>query len=493
MANFQYPKTKDIEIPQEIVGKWQKIADLIAQIINVPTGLIMKVEPPYIEVFRSSRTKGNPYKVGDREHLAGLYCEEVITTQKELLVPDARESQRWKDNPDIELGMVSYLGFPLEWPDGEVFGTICVLDSQKNEYSGLYRELMEQFKENVEAHLKLVYQKKEVERERDRTKKYLEAAGHIVLVLDERGNVIQMNRRGSQLLGYEREEILGKNWIENFVPELWKQKIRDAFEKMMFGEREKEERYEAPVITRDGNEKTISWHHTAIKNGEDKIIGVLSSGNDITERKKAEEKLKQSLQENKILLREVQHRVKNSLSMVLSLMRLQSGRTRDTKTKEFIETLQKRVKSISDLYAQLYQSGTSPEKVKLDRYLQKVVDNLKAYSPKVEVTSEIVSLTVAFETALSLGLIVNELVTNAYKYGFPGKKEGHISVKLEKRGKKIQLVVEDNGAGLSSDFDLESSSGMGLHLVKMQVEQHEGSFDIRSDGKTRCVVSIRMK
>ncbi|OKY77095.1 MAG: Signal transduction histidine kinase containing PAS domain [Candidatus Methanohalarchaeum thermophilum] len=159
-----YPEAKDVEIPEEIIEKWQKIVDIMAEVIDVPAGLIMRVKPPYIEVFRANKSEENPYEVGEKEELAGLYCEKVIKSKDKLLVPHAQKDERWKNNPDVELGMVSYLGFPLEWPDEDVFGTICVLDSEENRYGEKYEDLMKEFRELVESHLKLIYQRKELER-----------------------------------------------------------------------------------------------------------------------------------------------------------------------------------------------------------------------------------------------------------------------------------------------------------------------------------------
>jgi len=160
-----YPETKEVEIPEEIVEKWQNLVNIMADIIDVPAGLIMRIDPPHIEVFRSSDSEGNPYEVGDTEHLAGLYCEKVVQTKNKLLVPNAEKDDEWKDNPDVSLGMISYLGFPLEWPDGDVFGTICVLDSKENDYEKKYEDLMKEFRDIANSHLKLIYQRNELERE----------------------------------------------------------------------------------------------------------------------------------------------------------------------------------------------------------------------------------------------------------------------------------------------------------------------------------------
>src|SRR4030042_5419646 len=147
-----------IHIPDKMINEWQTIVNTLAEMIHVPSALIMKVEPPYIEVFRSSETNNNPYKVGDKEHLAGLYCEEVIKTRNELLVPNALKDENWNKNPNIKSGMISYLGFPISWPTREIFGTICVLDSKENRYGEVYKKLLFQSKELVDAHLDLIYQ-----------------------------------------------------------------------------------------------------------------------------------------------------------------------------------------------------------------------------------------------------------------------------------------------------------------------------------------------
>ena len=102
-----------IRITDKILNSWQKVVDTMAEIVNVPSALIMKVDHPYIEVISSSGSSSNPYKAGDREHLSGLYCEGVIKKKERLIVPNAMKDKKWDKNPDIKLGMISYLGFPI--------------------------------------------------------------------------------------------------------------------------------------------------------------------------------------------------------------------------------------------------------------------------------------------------------------------------------------------------------------------------------------------
>jgi GAF domain-containing protein len=151
--------TSSFDLPAETLDRWQRTANLMAELIDIPAALIMRLLETDIEVCVSSRGKENPYHPGDREHFlaSGLYCETVINSNDKLLVPNALKDERWKNNPDVKLDMISYLGFPILLPDGQPFGTICVLDSKENTYSPVHEELLMNFRDIVQSHLELVY------------------------------------------------------------------------------------------------------------------------------------------------------------------------------------------------------------------------------------------------------------------------------------------------------------------------------------------------
>jgi len=151
--NFQIKITKDI------INKWQTIVDIMAKLVGIPAALIMRLVESDIEVFISSKSQGNPYNAGDREYFlgSGLYCETVINSKCKLLIPNALEDEKWKNNPDIKLNMISYLGFPILFPDGKPFGTICVLDNKENAYSETYEKLIKNFREIIQSQLGLIY------------------------------------------------------------------------------------------------------------------------------------------------------------------------------------------------------------------------------------------------------------------------------------------------------------------------------------------------
>jgi len=148
----------NLNISQETIRDWESLLAVLANRASVPCALIMRIDLPEIKVCVSSRTKGNPYNAGDKEVLkdSGLYCERVFTTRNKLLVGNALRDPDWDKNPDVKLGMISYFGFPILWPDKEVFGTVCILDSKENYYNKKIETIMLKIKRYIEACLDLL-------------------------------------------------------------------------------------------------------------------------------------------------------------------------------------------------------------------------------------------------------------------------------------------------------------------------------------------------
>ncbi len=141
-------------IPESIQMKWQKIVDLIARIMNVPTGLITRLTVENLEIFVASNNIKNPYHKDDKDKLGiGMFCETVAGKRREMMVTDTEKSDFWRNNPHAQFGMHAYLGVPIEWKDGEIFGTLCMLDDKANPYSEEFQDLIRQFKEIIETDL----------------------------------------------------------------------------------------------------------------------------------------------------------------------------------------------------------------------------------------------------------------------------------------------------------------------------------------------------
>ncbi len=146
------------DISRELQDKWQKVLDLAAKIIGVPSGLITRLNENDLEVFLASKTDGNIFKPDLKLELGlGWYCENVAGSNKPLILSNALTSDAWKENnPSLPFDMVSYMGIPIQWPDGEVFGTFCVLDSREHDYPEIYRDLLISLREIIQDDLKLL-------------------------------------------------------------------------------------------------------------------------------------------------------------------------------------------------------------------------------------------------------------------------------------------------------------------------------------------------
>ena len=208
-------KTLDLDIPSDMKVGWQNIVDLLANITHVPAALIMRVHPSSIEVFSTSKSNGNPYKVGDSEELGhGLYCETVMKSNSRLVVPDATKDPAWENNPDVELGMISYCGIPLLWPNGEVFGTICILDSKENHYTPTYIQLLESFKLSIESQLQTLYQNAKLSKLNKELKSRVHTRTQDLASLNYSLNLeIDKRKAAEQKINYQKNHDLGTGFL----------------------------------------------------------------------------------------------------------------------------------------------------------------------------------------------------------------------------------------------------------------------------------------
>lgn len=151
------------EIPKNVQEKWQQIVDLVARIMNVPTGLLTRFTRENLEIFLASDTQGNPYSKEDRDSLGiGMFCETVAARREEMLVQNTEDTPYWKNNPHAGLGMRSYMGIPIMWADGEIFGTFCMLNSQPNQFTQDFKQLLHHFKELIEQDLQNIQRNHEL-------------------------------------------------------------------------------------------------------------------------------------------------------------------------------------------------------------------------------------------------------------------------------------------------------------------------------------------
>jgi hypothetical protein len=193
----------DISIPHQTIANWQRIVDLIATLADVPASLVMQTQPPDHSVLISNTGESHPYTVGQRYTLnEKLYCYGVLENG-DLTVEDATCDPAWRDNEDMDHGMSFYIGFPLCWPDGSVFGTICVLDTRRNKRALLFRDGLQEFARVIETDLALlaeISRRSQLEHELQTT---LDALEHRVV---ERTNELEIANGALRVLLSKVEE-----------------------------------------------------------------------------------------------------------------------------------------------------------------------------------------------------------------------------------------------------------------------------------------------
>jgi diguanylate cyclase (GGDEF)-like protein len=183
------------QIREPLLKQWQSMLDVLAEFMDVPVALIMHLKRDALSVFAKNTSPLNPYHVGDSEKCtgSGLYCEHVIHHNSRLFVHNAQDGPKWQNNPDLELNLLNYLGFPLRWPNGDIFGTVCVLDSQPHIYSEKQERLMLQMRDMVETNLELLEKNLELEN-LSKNLQYLANTDELTGVWNRRAFIAESNK-----------------------------------------------------------------------------------------------------------------------------------------------------------------------------------------------------------------------------------------------------------------------------------------------------------
>jgi two-component sensor histidine kinase/CheY-like chemotaxis protein len=260
---------------------------------------------------------------------------------------------------------------------------------------------------------------------------------------------------------------------------------------------------EVPIVVFTGlnDEKTGL---EAVKRGaQDYLVKGTTNGNLLAsairyaiERKWTEEKIKASLREKNVLLREIHHRVKNNMQVISSLLNLQSRHADDEKALDMLRGIQNRVKSMTLIHERLYQSEDIA-KVSFAEHVQTLTSHLfSSYGVEartVKLSINIKDVLLDINTAIPCSLIINEIVSNSLKHAFPDGRKGEIKVAMHLINKKeIRLVLSDDGVGLPEDVDFRKTESLGLHLVRLLAE-NQLHGDIKLDRTKGTNFNIRLK
>ena len=297
-----------------------------------------------------------------------------------------------------------------------------------------------------------------------------------LMVVSPDGTIRTANRSACNLLGYSPEELIGSPVGAVTAPEeLPPSGIIDLIGATSV------HHVEVTYLAKDGRRTPMSFSSSPLATGNGEVPGIVCLAQDITERKKAEQQIKASLQEKEVLLREIHHRVKNNLQIISSLLNLQSKHIKDEQALNSLRDSQNRVRSMALIHQKLYDS---PDLVQIDfaEYLRSLASALfSSYglgSQGISLKLSVDSLRLDINSAVPCGLIINELISNSLKHAFP-TGQGEISVDCHPDGDhKVALTVGDNGGGFPDDLDFRKTDSLGLQLVNTLTKQLGGTIEL---------------
>jgi PAS domain S-box-containing protein len=253
----------------------------------------------------------------------------------------------------------------------------------------------------------------------------------------------------------------------------------------------KVEGFEVELYRKDRTRFWVSINVRAVFDPKGSILYWEGTNEDITSRKHAEDRIRASLHEKEVLLKEIQHRVKNNLLTISGILALQLNRIKDDESRDTMITSMNRINAITKIHTKLYQSE-SYSNVNLSEYTKELLWELsRSYGLLFEnITARIGDISIDVNTAIPLGLIVNELVTNSMKHAFPDPEKGKIAIIISKEGSRITLTVSDNGVGLPANIDFNNTESVGLSLLNQLVKQIDGNIELHQENGTQFIITF---
>jgi PAS domain S-box-containing protein len=416
----------------------------------------------------------------------------IINTGQPAFRNRIRESPYGLNAITRTLNAQALLGLPLINRTGRVVGAITFADSEDPDRFTV-RDLTQgtvlanqvaQAIENSELF-------SQVNRLQEQYRVVTEAINDAVFTLDAEARFAFSNAAGERLTGYRLDELLGHPFMDLVSPEHLPELI-ERFRRAIAGEVISPHVW-TEMIRKDGSRVPIELSMAnLILDG--RIIGRVGVARDITDRQRAEEQIRASLQEKEVLLKEIHHRVKNNLQIISSLLNLQSQYISDPHALQMFIDSQNRVKSMALIHEILFRSRDLT-KIDFAEYVKTIsVQIFRSYgvfSKKIGLEIDVNDTVLDVDTAIPCGLIVTELVSNSLKHAFVDGREGLIYIKLfsDDTG-MLTLIVRDNGIGLPKHVDLLHVDSLGLKLVGALANQLAGAVEVDSSSGTTFKITF---
>lgn len=520
-----YPNRRDSNLFEkpgegELIGylelgiEFKDIAEQVHQLLEVD--LIIAVQKKFLQSHSLYETnKSNQLKDNWNNFSDFVIMNQTIETIPEAIyqaitsVPTLKNDQ-FTVSQDSETTQVIFL--PLIDIEGRNLGHVVILQDISSLVVSAHQSLIFLFLisilvslflflffyillERVEQNLlerttKLEEAKQQLQESERKFRAIFNQTFQFTALLQPNGIVLEFNQTALQFSGMKAEEVINQpfwkvQWWYN-TPTIVRN-LQAEINKARNGEFVRDE---IEVLSKNGTVVTIDFSLKPVRNEQEKIVLLIAEGREISERKQSEAKLKAALIEKEVLLKEIHHRVKNNLNIISSLIELQSETIENEQYKNFLQDSQNRILTMSLIHDQLYQSDNLST-INLADYIYDLFENLynsyDASQGEIKTQIDVEPVIVNLETAIPCGILLNELITNSFKYAFPYKTYGTIKINLYTTSfpQKLHLIVSDNGVGLPQNLDWKNSTSLGLKLVNILAQQLRATITLnRQQGTT---------
>jgi PAS domain S-box-containing protein len=345
----------------------------------------------------------------------------------------------------------------------------------------------------------------------EKYRRIVDTAEEGIWMLDDHFRITYANQRMAEMLGYTLEEMMGKE-IRSFMP---KGELADHSFRTKRQRDGVNDHFERQFIRKNGSILWVFVSTTPVKDASGNFSGSFAMYSDITERKRAEEELKKfneelerrvrerteqinaSLEEKVVLIREIHHRVRNNLQIILSLISLQSRNIKDPYLLNTIGDFKNRIVAMAHIHERmcLVDDISRIDLSEIVTFLgTSLFRSFRVDHQHIRLNVKIKDIHISINTAIPLSLILNELITNSIKHAFPNGTPGEITIEGRREADTIELSVRDTGIGMPKDFDwMSSKQSLGHRLVVSLVEQLNGTIELDQSAGTTFNIVVKEK
>jgi PAS domain S-box-containing protein len=325
-----------------------------------------------------------------------------------------------------------------------------------------------------------------------RYRQVVEAADDAIYTAATDGRFTYLNPVVSKWTGYTREELIGRHYLMLIHPD-HRENVRKCYIGQ-FTRRTPQTYYEFPIVTKDGETMWVG-QNVQLLTPYEKVTGFQAIARNITDRKNAEDRLRASLEEKEVLMREIHHRVKNNLQVISALLTLQADHVGEPKTIEVLAGANAKIRAMALVHEKLCESNNMAQ-IRMDEYLSDLVCELPGFNEQTDskITLSILVDEIYFapDTAIPIGMIVAELLTNSIRHAFPDNRRGVVYVSLKSADQDgFELLIGDNGVGMPGAADIKNGRSLGLDLVTAFAQKLRG--EVRLDTSNGTEFSIKFK